>query len=120
MPFESYPSCFPKNDFIIYTGNAIYQDGKSYLLDLEELTDAVVVTDEVFENDLVSKCKVSSKAGIKEVRYKDGRRISFREDLPDDITIACTVIDKRGIEAPTFVTVYDALGNSININESLK
>ena len=97
-----------------------YQDGKSYALDLEELTTDVVITNEIFKNDSVSRCKVLSKAGIKEVCYKDGRKISFREDLPDDVTIECTVPDGNGDIIPTFVTVYDALGNSVNINEDLR
>lgn len=96
-----------------------YLDGKSYALNLEELTNAVGVADEVYEDGLVSRCKVSSKAGIKKVQYKDGRKISFKQDLPDDITIECTVTDEHGVAVPTFVTVYDAVGNSININESL-
>lgn len=92
-----------------------YQDDKSYALDLEELTSSPVVTEEVCVDGLISRCKVSSKAGIREVRYKDGRKISFKEDLPDDITVSCTAMDKV---TPTCVTVYDAVGNSVDINKN--
>ncbi|MBP5426314.1 MAG: hypothetical protein J6Y29_00205 [Clostridiales bacterium] len=96
-----------------------YKENKSYLVDLEELSSAPIVTEELVEDNLIRRCKVSSIAGIKEISYKDGRKIVFKQDMPEDIIIDCTVRN-AGIIEPTVVVVVDTLGNSVKINESLE
>ena len=98
--------------------NVFYGNNKSYNIKLQELSLKPQVSNEVYDNELITECLVASKAGIRKIEYNDGRKIVFKKDMPDDIVVNCTRID-NGVAVPTFVTVYDALGNSVNINESL-
>lgn len=98
--------------------NVFYGNNKSYNIKLQELSLKPQVSNEVYDNELITECLVASKAGIRKIEYKDGRKIVFKKDMPDDVVVNCTRND-NGVAVPAFVTVYDALGNSVNINESL-
>ena len=96
-----------------------YQDNKCYNIRLQELSEKPQISNEVYDDELITECVVSSKAGIKKIEYRDGRSIEFKENIPDDIIVNCTELNDDSLVVPAFVTVYDALDNSVNINESL-
>ena len=96
-----------------------YEEDKSYDIYLEELTQPPQVTHEIVDNGFITHCTVASNAGIKSIEYSNGKKILFKTDMPDDIEVDCILENDNGGTEPAYVTVYDALGNSIEINETL-